>query len=91
MIERLFEAWVRKAVPIRARLSALSVPDVRLWSGIVGILDLDDVGAEHRELVGANGPASTWVTSITRMPSNGRMASSLCLVARGEWHASPPA
>ena len=33
-------------------------------------LDLDDIGAEQRQLIGAVGPASTLVRSRTRMPAS---------------------
>ena len=38
-------------------LSALSVPEPRLWSGSFGILDLDHVGAQHAQLIGRERPS----------------------------------
>ena len=51
-IERLFDAWVRKAVPMLRRLSSLSAPDATALIGLVGMLDLDHVGAKDGELIG---------------------------------------
>ena len=55
MIDRLFDPWVRNEVPMPPRLSARSVPLLAALIGVVRVLDLDHVGAEHRQLISREG------------------------------------
>jgi len=57
VIERLFDALRQEwPCPSGGGLSSGSVPDPRALVGIIGMLDLDDVGAQHRQLIGRERP-----------------------------------